>query len=97
MLIGSEYDRAQMAIYMFNKYTTCNNNKHTNKNTRTKLQQLYHPYMFNLQASYFNKSYLHDIGACCILKIKIQLFLKRICSHAGQPPNDMHNSLYIYM
>lgn len=44
MLIGSEYDRAQMAIYMFNKYTTCNNNKHTNKNTRTKLQQLYHPY-----------------------------------------------------
>lgn len=41
MLIGSEYDRAQMAIYMFNKYTTCNNNKHTNKNTRTKLQQLY--------------------------------------------------------
>lgn len=86
MLIGSEYDSAQRAIYMFNKYKTCNNNKHTNKNNNNKTTTVkYHPYniyisfMFNLQASYFNKLYLHDRGACCILKIEIQLFLKRTC------------------
>lgn len=45
MLIGSEYDSAQRAIYMFNKYKTCNNNKHTNKNNNNKTTTVkYHPY-----------------------------------------------------
>lgn len=104
MLIGSEYDRAQRAIYMFNKYKTCNNNKHTNKNNNNKTTTVkYHPYniyisfMFNLQASYFNKLYLHDRGACCILKIEIQLFLKRTCVFAVRITTKRHAQCTVHI